>query len=176
MSGMLIKREWLDPVPMKGVILHWTAGDYVPDSGEQTHYHFIFDGRCQIIRGVPIARNSAKGLQKGYAAHTRNCNTGWLGLSACAMGGAKERPFDPGKWPLKEDQLKIMCGATAELCDHYGIPVTPKTVLTHAEVQNNLGIRQNGKWDIAVFPWASKTFDTARECGDYIRSITKGYL
>ena len=37
----------------------------------------------------------------------------------------------------------------ATLARRYAIPVTPVTILTHAEVQSHLGIPQRNKWDIA---------------------------
>jgi hypothetical protein len=55
------------------------------------------------------------------------------------------------------------------------VPVTPKTVLSHAEVQANLGIKQKGKWDIAILPW-DRSFDTARECGDEFRRMVQEHL
>jgi len=48
----------------------------------------------------------------------------------------------------------MACRAIAELCDFYGIPVTPKTVLNHGEVQSILGVEQRGKWDVMVLPWS----------------------
>ena len=43
----------------------------------------------------------------------------------------------------------VLPAVLADLCQRYGIPVTPKTVLSHAEVQGTLGIKQRGKWDIS---------------------------
>jgi hypothetical protein len=63
----------------------------------------------------------------------------------------------------------------SSLCRNYGIPVSPKTVLTHAEVQANLGITQRGKWDIARLPWDSR-FDIPRECGDQMRAMVSNLL
>src|SRR5690606_21599103 len=52
------------------------------------------------------------------------------------------------------------------------IAVTPKTVLTHAEVQANLGIKQRNKWDIAVLPFDRKVVG-AKAIGDKLRSEVK---
>jgi hypothetical protein len=41
-------------------------------------------------------------------------------------------------------------------------------VLQHGEVQNNLGIAQDGKWDICKLPWASSM--SHKEVGDQFRS------
>jgi hypothetical protein len=50
-------------------------------------------------------------------------------------------------------QWDKMIQVVAELARHYRIPITPKTVLTHAEVQSNFGIAQRGKWDITRLPF-----------------------
>jgi N-acetyl-anhydromuramyl-L-alanine amidase AmpD len=163
-----------DAVPMNRVIIHWTAGAGMPSALDKSHYHFLIDEKGGIHRGVHIARNSAKGVKDGYAAHTFGCNTGSIGISLCGMRGAVKKPFAAGPSPINFEQLKIACRITAECMAEYGILLSPKTVLTHAEVQNNLGIKQRGKWDIAVFPWA-KNYDTPRECGDFIRELVKGY-
>lgn len=153
------------------IILHWTAGTYVPNAEDRKHYHGLIDGNARRHIAVPIERNAYK-LKHGYAAHTRNCNTGSIGISMCAMGGSgvRERPFAGGKYPLLSSQWHEAAKWIAELCREYDITVTPKTVLTHAEVQTNLGIAQRGKWDIARLPWAAN-FDTARECGDLLRKM-----
>jgi hypothetical protein len=38
-----------------------------------------------------------------------------------------------------------------------------------------LGIRQKGKWDIAILPW-DLSFDTPRECGDLFRQQVQVHL
>lgn len=47
----------------------------------------------------------------------------------------------------------------AEMAETYDIPVTPQTILTHAEVQPTLGIKQNGKWDINWLPGMDRPAD-----------------
>ena len=87
-----------------------------------------------------------------YAAHVRGWNTNTIGLAVCCMAGAKERPFDPGRYPIKRIQWDTLAELAAVLCKHYGIPITEKTVLMHSEVEQNIGIPQRGKWDINVVP------------------------
>ena len=48
-----------------------------------------------------------------------------------------------------------MAALVANLALHYKIPVTPQTILTHAEVQPTLGIKQRGKWDVTRIPYRS---------------------
>ena len=52
--------------------------------------------------------------------------------------------------------------------------VTPKTILSHAEVQGNLGIKQNGKWDIARLPFGHLV--GAKAIGDDFRAKTTAHL
>jgi N-acetyl-anhydromuramyl-L-alanine amidase AmpD len=85
------------------------------------------------------------------------------------MALAVQRPLNTGRYPLTKAQWDMASTVAADLCKRYKIPVTPKTVLSHAEVQTNLGIAQLGKWDVAILPF-DPGFDTARECGDRFRA------
>jgi hypothetical protein len=62
-----------------------------------------------------------------------------------------------------------MCRGIAQLCQFYDIPVTSRTVLSHAEVQVTLGIKQAGKWDISRLPW-DPDFVGAHACGELLRA------
>lgn len=140
---------------MKRIVLHWTAGSNAVSAIDREHYHFIISGNGTVIAGdfKPEDNLSTK---TPYAAHTRNCNTGSIGVAVAAMHGARERPFSAGKFPITDEQIKALAGLCADLCGQYGIPVTRKTVLSHAEVQPTLGIAQRGKWDIAWIPGMDK--------------------
>lgn len=154
---------------MKRIIIHWTAGTYAASETDRSHYHFLIEGDGKVITGKwPVLANvTPKG--SAYAAHTRGANTGAIGVSMCCMGGAVEAPFKAGKWPMTKVQWDRMILTVADLCRKYEIPVTNKTVLTHAEVEKNLGIQQAGKWDITRL-----AFDPSRKgaaaVGDYLRT------
>ena len=85
------------------------------------------------------------------------------------MLNAQENPFKAGPYPMTKVQWDRLVLVIASLCRFYKIPVTPKTVLSHAEVQGNLGIKQAGKWDFTRL-----AFDLyvkgAKACGDRLRS------
>lgn len=156
---------------MKRIILHWTAGSYTPSSHDKEHYHFLIDGKGKVHKGLHPVKANIPPLKSGkYAAHTKNCNSNSIGISICAMHDATERNY--GKYPIKEAQWWTAVLEIAGLCKKYGIPVTPKTVLSHAEVQKNLGIKQNGKWDISVLPFDSSV-KGARAVGDKLRKEVK---
>lgn len=162
---------------MKRIIIHWTAGGYVPNATDLKHYHYLIDGDGKIVDGqFPVSANTAP-LETGrYAAHTRACNTDSIGVALCAMRGAQERPFDPGTAPIKQNQIDTLAKHVANLCTVYDIPVSPTTVLTHAEVQGNLGIRQNGKWDILWLPGMSAPATNPNVIGEILRDKVKEAL
>ena len=85
-----------------------------------------------------------------------------------AMAGAIERPFNKGASPITGPQLSAFTDLIADLAHTYKIPVTRKTILSHAEVQPTLGIWQRGKWDIAWLPGMTAPADPVL-VGDRLR-------
>lgn len=160
---------------MKRIIWHWSAGAHKASSLDREHYHLMIEGDGRVVYGdKPISANAAP-LSKNYAAHTRNLNTDSIGLAVCAMAGAKQYPFDPGKYPITEAQIRGLVEETARLAKGYNIPVTRQTILSHAEVQPTLGISQAGKWDIAWLPGRSRATDPIG-CGDYLRKLVAEHM
>lgn len=176
MPYRVIPAGWMPAAQIRGIIGHWTAGHYNPSDFDRKHYHVLIDGQGKPVRGIPaIPLNGLPKAKPGYAAHTLNANTGRIGISIAAMAGAKESPFDPGKAPITSAQWASFVLAIADLCERYKIPVSPKTVLTHAEVQANLGIAQRNKWDVAILPFDRK-FNTAKKVGDRLRAEVSAAL
>ncbi|MDN3713462.1 peptidoglycan recognition family protein [Paracoccus cavernae] len=138
---------------MDGIILHWTAGADGVTHHEADSYNFLIGRDGTITPGKHAPEAQIPPLRKGsYAAHTLNANGNRIGVALDAMGDANERPFRAGRFPITELQLDVLVTFVADLCLKYRIPVTRRTVLSHAEVQPTLGIRQNGKWDISWLP------------------------
>ena len=165
---MTIPLAWMPDVPMKRVICHWTAGTHRAGPEDLAAYHFLIEGDGRLVKGdTSIALNSRR-VKKGYAAHTLNCNSGSIGISLCCMGGAQEQPFRAGNYPMTAEQWSTLTTTVAELCARYRIRVTPRTVLSHAEVESNLGIKQRGKWDISRLPFDPGCVG-AGACGDRLR-------
>lgn len=162
---------------MKRIIMHWTAGGHRANATDTRHYHFIIelgpDGIPRVVPGdhPPEANERIENPSDGstYAAHTRSANTGAIGIAVAGMRGAVERPFNPGPSPMTEAQVDLLVNTVADLAKLYGIPVTPTTVLTHAEVQPTLGIAQRNKWDIMWLPGMSATADPI-EIGNTLRA------
>lgn len=160
---------------MDRIIIHWTAGGNKANATDKKHYHVLIEGDGRVVLGDhPIKANAAP-LAKAYAAHTLNCNTGSIGVSLCGMVGAVESPFKPGKAPITKVQFEAAIKEVARLAMGFGIAVSPKTILTHAEVEANLGIKQRGKWDITILPWDTKV-KGAKVVGDLIRASVAAQL
>lgn len=150
------------------IVLHWTAGAEGVIALERRHYHAIIgqDGKTYLGNHRPEANGVIRGQ---YAAHTRGLNTGSIGVALDAMAGAREVPFDAGSNPITGTMVDALCETVADMCETYSIPVTPWTVLTHAEVQGTLGVRQRNKWDITWLPGMDKPGD-AVEVGNILRA------
>ena len=155
--------------------LHWTGGAYGDIALERAHYHLIILDTGKAVMGDLKPEANANCSDGQYAAHTRAANSGAIGVALDAMGGAVESPFNPGKYPITNRQLKRMAIEVANLCDTYEIPVSKWSVLTHAEIQPTLGIKQRWKWDIRWLPGMDKPGD-AIEVGDVIRDMIRKEL
>ncbi len=143
-----------DACTMKRIVLHWTGGAYTASELDRAHYHLLIEGDGTLVPGVHrIACNGAP-AREPRASHTRNCNTGSIGVAVCCMAGATERPFSAGRFPMTQLQWETMARVVAELCARFDISVGTTTVLGHGEVQSVLSIPQRGKWDPLVLPWA----------------------
>ena len=155
------------------IIAHWSAGRYTASKIDRDHYHFIYEGDGREVAGIHTPEDNISAKDGKYAAHTRGCNTGSIGVAVACMWNAKEG--NHGSQPMTEAQFEAMCRGIARLCMRYKIPVTPRTVLSHAEVQPTLGIKQRWKWDITWIPGMPGTADPI-EVGNRIRDIIRAKL
>lgn len=174
--GSIVPADWMPDCVMERVIVHWTAGSYTVSATDKEHYHVIVGGDCVLVRGdKPITANVSTSDNDGYAAHTKSCNSGSIGVSAACMAGAIEGPpLKPGSYPLLKNQWETLAAVVADLCRNYRIAVTSQTVLQHGEVEDNLGIAQDGKWDICALPWDPAL--SAGGVGDQFRAMVEARL
>jgi len=156
------------------IIAHWTAGSYNVSAVDKQHYHFVYDGDGNEVAGKHKPEDNISAADEIYGAHTRSLNTGSIGVSVACMAGAQEGRTN-GRFPMTEKQFDAMCKGIARLCKQYNIPVTPRTVLSHAEVQPTLGVRQRGKWDFTVLPFMPH-LRGHKACGDEMRKRVRRYL
>lgn len=155
---------------VRGVVWHWTAGAHGIIELERHHYNWLFDCMGNVFDGDHTVQDQVNYDWRADvgASHTKSMNTGWLGLSVDAMAGAVESPLKWGSNPITWEGIDAMLDWTMELCEEYDIPVSPWTTLSHAEVQQTLGIRQRWKWDYKVLPGFTAAKD-ARVVGDMLR-------
>lgn len=161
---------------LKRVIMHWTGGGNRPSREGLRAYHVLVDrsGGVHMGNNPPEANINTN---HPYSPHTRNFNSGSIGIAMCGMHGARDHPFNLGKYPLTSEQLLVFAKEVADLCDTYNIPVDRKHCLTHAEVQPTHGIRQRWKWDITWIPGHDmNSVGDPIEIGDIIRDMVRKEL
>lgn len=159
---------------LERVIVHWTGGAGRASETDLKHYHLLVERDGSIRSGKESPEDNIVVSDGDYAAHTLRLNTGSIGVAMCGMRDAIEQPFSPGPEPLTEEQFEECCIVVAMLCDRYGIPVSPRTVLTHAEVEANLGVAQRGKWDISRLVFKPELVGAAA-VGAYLRDRVRAY-
>lgn len=158
---------------MKRIIIHWTAGGYVPTSYEKEFYHFLVDslGKIHLGKFKPEANLICrKGM---YAAHTGGGNTGSIGIALCAMADFKNKN-NVGDFPITKVQFESAMKLCAEQAKKYDIKIAPENVMTHYEFgQKHRDTTSCGKIDIVFlppYPWVS-----ADDVGSFIRSKIRWY-
>jgi hypothetical protein len=154
------------------IIIHWTAGGPKASVLDKQDYHFLYQADGAVVAGALPPEENIRVNDHIYGAHTFRLNTGSIGVSFCGMAGAIFSPFSAGRYPLNMPQIEAGCRHVAGLAKHYGIPIDRKSILTHAEVQPTLGVKQRGKWDIRWLPGMTDVGD-AVEVGDKLRDIIR---
>jgi hypothetical protein len=152
---------FIHPTGLSRIHLHWSGGGHKANATDLASYHVLIQGDGTVIHAAPpTARRS----------HTLNANTGAIGVSMCCMAGAVERPFSWGSAPMTQAQVDAMAEEVARLSVQYDIPVTRWSVLSHAEIQPTIGIKQRNKWDIVILPNMAEPSNPIH-AGDKIRRI-----
>jgi len=154
------------------IIWHWTAGRNVPNSFDLKHYNDVFDHEGNQYDGAARIEHQANyNWRRGVGvSHSRNANTGRGGLAVAGMAGSQGWPSV--KWgsnPITWEGIDAMLKRTADYCHTFDIPVSKWSTLSHAEIQQTLGISQRSKWDFMVLPGDSVT-SNAVKVGDILRA------
>ena len=169
-------RNWLfHPSGLHRIVMHWTAGAYGDIALERRAYHVLIDQHGRAVMGDYAPEANSDTSDGRYAAHTRALNSGSIGIAVDAMAGASESPFNAGSAPITAAQLDGLVREVASLCETYNIPVHPVSVLTHAEVQGTIGVRQRNKWDITWLPGMAAPA-APRTVGDMLRKLIAAEL
>lgn len=105
----------------------------------------MIDGDGVVHKGNHKPEDNLDCKDGNYAKHTGGRNTNNIGIAICGMYSKD--------YPIKRKQVESACKLAAELCNKYGIRITNKTVLTHAEVGKMLPHSTSaGKIDIINLP------------------------
>jgi N-acetyl-anhydromuramyl-L-alanine amidase AmpD len=163
----------LNPPP-KRIILHWTAGTYVPNSTDLKSYHYLIDGQGKVHVGVPVEKNmrSLTGIpMSDYAAHCRGLNSFSVGVALCGMHGAT--PGGPyGKFPITQRQWISAALLVVSMTKAWDLPINSRTVLHHKEVEHVYKVKQS-KWDLTELPWDRSV--APHETGNVFRNMVFDY-
>lgn len=170
-----VPADWMPWCHMLRIVVHWSAGANKASGLDREHYHIVIEGDGTLVRGNKSIADNVKTTDGVYAAHTLGLNSQSIGVSLAAMAGAEQSPFKAGSAPITKTQWLMLPSVLADLCRRYSIPVTRQTVLSHAEVQPTLGIKQKGKWDIAWVPGMVKSGDPII-IGDQFRAEARALL
>lgn len=142
--------ENLPMSPMNRITGHHSAGPHKPTATDRKHYHRIVDGDGQVHAGDRAITDNAPGrpfTSGTYAAHTRNLNSGNIGLSMSCMAKAQwANPRACSAYPTAA-QIDAFCREAARLCREWSVQPERETLLSHAEVEITLRVPQKGKWD-----------------------------
>ena len=179
-AAPLIPALWLPRVRMDRLHLHWPASSYAAGSNGN-HYHFLVDGDPKLVRGRSVEGQVPPLVSGKYCAHTLNANSRAIAIAICGMAGAVFGGSH-GQYPLKRAQWDMTVRASAEIVDHFSIPIDRNHTLSHAEVEANLGIAQRGNWDVAELSFdrdytrGLSPAAAARKVGDRYRDEIKALL
>lgn len=159
---------------MKRVILHWSAGKYIPNSCDLNHYHYLVDGDGLLYNGEFHPNDNRDCTDGKYAKHTGGGNTDSIGVAMCAMYGYKN-PKQVGDYPITAVQFERTMKLCAELLAQYKLPISPTTLMTHYEFgQQHPQTTSYGKIDITYLPPFPNIHQN--DIGAFIRSKVKWYL
>jgi len=159
---------------LHAIIWHWTAGRNKPSKDDLKHYNDVFDHEGNQYDGAARPEHQANyDWRKGIGvSHTKSANTGRIGMSVAGMYNANGWPMKWGTHPITWEGIDAMLERTAMYCKKFWIPNSRWSTLSHAEVQQTLGIKQNNKWDYMVLPGDTKPRD-AVVVGDILRKRMK---
>lgn len=160
---------------MKRIIIHWTAGTGQPNNVDYQHYHFLVNEDGLTIEGKYKPQDNLNCQDGVYAQHTGGGNTGSIGIALCGMANYDGKNPNSTKYPIKPVQFEACMKKVAQLCDLYGIRISPDTVMTHYEFgQKHPKTTSFGKIDITYLP--HQPLLKKNEVGDFIRNKVSWYF
>ena len=145
-------------IPMDRIILCWTGSDYEFKGLDTARYHFAVDNNGHIHNGkYSIYDNfDIEYSLDGYAKFTRGLNDHSISVAMTGMGGMEvlwNGIAIVGDYPITKKQYDVFCTLVHHLSKIYNIPITYKTVLTRAEIEETLRVDQAIRHDIRFIPF-----------------------
>jgi N-acetyl-anhydromuramyl-L-alanine amidase AmpD len=148
------------------ITFHWTGGVYTPNNIDKHAYHFLIDGDGNVIKGDYRPEDNTNCLDGFYAKHCGGGNTGNIGIAICGMYS--------NDYPIKRVQIEAACKLAAQLTMRYGIRITNRNVITHAEFGRQYPhTTSNGKIDIINLPCVAVY--GMNNVGNWIRNKVQWY-
>lgn len=141
---------------LKRVVIHHTAGTYVPNDLDMHCYHLLVDNVGKVIKGVYTPEDNINCVDGKYASHILLGNTGSIGVACCGNLNYSYTNQNNTNYPLTKEQIEAMCSLIAKLCVLYEIYPTYETVFTHFEYcerMKKLGKDYGNKIDITYLPY-----------------------
>lgn len=141
---------------LERIVIHHTAGTYVPNHLDLHHYHYLIDDKGQVIKGVYAPEANIDCKDGAYASHILLGNTGSIGVACCGNFNYSYSDKNNTNYPLTQSQIEALCASIAKLCLQYNIVPTYETVFTHFEYcerMKKLGKDYGSKIDITYIPY-----------------------
>lgn len=158
---------------MNKIIIHWTAGAYMPNSTDLRHYHYLIDKNGRINCGIFRPEDNENCNDGKYAQHTGGGNTGAIGVALCGMYGFSSAT-KLGCYPLTKIQCEALFSFVAKLSKKYKIKIDNNHIMTHYEFGlKNPKTTSAGKIDIIYLPPYPQI--KKQNIGDFIRSKVLWY-
>jgi len=140
---------------MKYITLHWTAGRHTPNADDLQHYHYVIDGRGNVLPGMYPPEANLPPVRTGkYAKHVKRANSFNIGVSMCGMADATWANAINGRYgqhAITKASVESAIHLCADLCWKYGIPPTTAGLIGHEEWDSIHGKPQD-RWDVCCIP------------------------
>lgn len=157
---------------MRRIIIHHTAGSYIPNNTDLKSYHFLIGADGEMYKGQFSPEDNENCNDGYYAAHTLKGNTGSIGIAACCNFNFDSKyPSTSTKYPLTHKQFERICLECAKMCIKHKIDIN--NVYTHYGFDLVHNIKQ-GKVDIIYLPFKSDL--NPIQVQEYFRSKIKWYV
>ena len=155
-SGIIVDR----------IILCWTSTGYEFEGLSKARYHFAVDNKANIHRGKYTVDDNTEIVEREkepseYAKFVRGLNENSISVAMTGMVNITPKIESPGlvktDYPITRIQFDTFCILVNHLRNIYGIPLNYRTILSRAEIEETLKIKQSKRLDISLLPFYDTT-------------------